>query len=144
MGRNLATNKFLTLEGVPELRAKVELILSKTVGQSIKRVYMGAALVLRDEARDLAPVGPDRLVKGRLIRGGAVKRSIFAAYGDAGKDNVLVGVNYKIAPHAWLVEFGTSKWRGKPYMRPAIRAVRAKAANIIADGFRKLLEEAAR
>jgi HK97 gp10 family phage protein len=139
MPRRVLTKKGKAVrwEGIPELQSKVDAILAKTgyrqgqkIGNEIKRVLMGGALVLRDEARDLVPV-----------KTGTLKSAIFAAYGDERKSDVLVGVNYKIAPHAHLVEYGTSHSAAHPFMRPAITATRAKIANVVAEGFRKIIQD---
>lgn len=131
--------KAFRLEGLPELQANVDKILKavggrkgQAVGEEIKHILMGAALVIRDEAKDLVPV-----------RTGLLKSAIFAAYGDPRKPDVLIGVNYKIAPHAHLVEYGArdGEMPPQPYMRPAVQATRAKAANIIAEGVRRLIEK---
>jgi hypothetical protein len=55
-------------------------------------------------------------VTGRLSRGvqaGAYRGNIPAAF---------VRVDYKIAPHAIIVEWGTSKMAARPYFRPGIAA----------------------
>jgi len=140
MARSVVTKKgkAVQIEGLLELQERVADILDRTTGKAIKRVYMGAALVLRDEARDLAPE-LKKPKKGRVP--GLLKSAIRAAYGDPTKPNVLVFVDYRIAPHAHLVEFGTVKMQAQPYMRPALAAARSKCVNIIADGFRELIEE---
>jgi HK97 gp10 family phage protein len=137
MPRNVLTKrgKAVRWEGIPELTARVNKILTrfdvnKGTADGLKRALMGGALVLRDEARDLVPV-----------KTGKLKSAIFAAYGDDRKPNVLVGVNYNIAPHAHLVEYGTSHSAAHPYMRPAITATRSKIANIVADGLKKVLQD---
>lgn len=141
MARRILTakGKAVRLEGIPELAANVNKLLAtvggskgRAVGQEVKHVLMGGALVVRDEARDLVPV-----------RTGKLKSAIFADYGDPKKPDVLVGVNYRIAPHAHLVEYGArgGQMPPQPYMRPAITATRSKVANIVAEGFRKIVED---
>jgi HK97 gp10 family phage protein len=153
------------IEGLPELQAKITKILDRTTGKQVKRVWMDAALVLRDAARGMAPV-LKKPHKGHVA--GLLKSAIFAAYGDPAKPNVLVGVNYRIAPYARLVEYGGSKkskgprmtgdikgrptgnrvqstgyMTAQPFMRPALTATRSKCVAIIAEGYQKLIEEAA-
>lgn len=141
MARNVLTGKgkAVRLEGIPEIAANVNKLLKtvggdkgRKVGDEVKRVLMGGALVVRDEARDLVPV-----------RTGKLKSAIFAAYGDEKQPNVIVGVNYRIAPHAHLVEFGArgGEMPPQPYMRPAVTATRSKVANIVAEGFKKIVDE---
>ena len=166
MARSVVTpkGKAARIEGLPELQAKIAKILDRTTGKDLKRVWMNAALVLRDEARDMAPV-LKKPHKGHVA--GLLRSAIFAAYGDPAKPNVLVGVNYRIAPYAHLVEFGGKEGKGprmtgdikgrktgnrvqstgympaQPFMRPALTATRSKCVAIIAEGYQKLIEEAA-
>lgn len=142
MARSLATpkNKLVVAEGLGELQAKISRVIDRTGGKEAKRIWMGGALVLRDEARDLAPV-LQKPKKGRVA--GLLRSAIYAAYGDPTKPNVIVGVNYKIAPHAHFVEYGTKRGMpAQPFMRPALAATRAKVISIIAEGYRKLIDEA--
>lgn len=141
MARNVLTKKGKAVrwEGIPEITKNVNNLLAELghkeghkVGDKVKRALMHGALVVRDEAKDLVPV-----------RTGTLKSAIFAAYGDNRKPDVLVGVNYKIAPHAHLVEYGArgGEMPPQPYMRPAITATRSKVANVVADGLKQIIEE---
>lgn len=149
MARRIVTPKGrqVRIEGLAELREKAAVIISRAVGKDVKKIWMQAALELRDAAREYAPVaaGPiTHYAKGQppqTIMPGALKAAIFAAYGKDSAPDVLVGVNYKIAPHAHWLEFGNSRIPPQPYMRPAISLMRARAVQIIADGYRTLLIE---
>jgi HK97 gp10 family phage protein len=101
-----------------------------------KRIYLRAAAVLVREAKRLAPYDPGRK-KGTHLRD-----AIFLGPGDPQRPDVLAGVNRKKAPHAHLVEFGTVKWRGKPYWRPALAATKEQIQKIIAEGLLGLMEKA--
>lgn len=63
----------------------------------------GVGLAIQNKARQLCPVDTGRL-----------RSSIFMRKGE---DFVEIGTNVHYAPH---VEFGTSRMRAKPYLRPAI------------------------
>ena len=126
---NVARDVF-KLEGVDEVKENIANILDRTTGEKIKKVYMRAAMIAVREARSLVPV-----------RTGKLRDAIFADYGDPAKPNVLVGVNYKKAPHAHLVEFGTVKTSAHPYFRPAITATRGPMAATIIEGFKEILDE---
>lgn len=151
MPRRVVTSKgkAVRLEGLAELQEKLAASLNRSNAKEIKHIHMGAALVLRDEARDLAPVIKDASKNKKAISG-RLKQAIFAAYGKPESPYVLVGVNYTMAGYAWWCEFGTGTraWKSgkntgtmtaQPYMRPALTAVRAKCVSIIAEGYRKLL-----
>lgn len=116
----------------------------RAIGRELKRVFMGAALVLRDEARDLAPIIKSNPKNPKPWQApGTLKSAIFASYGKDTDPNVLVGVNYKRAPQAHWIEFGTSDTPPQPYMRPALTATRPKCVAIIAEGFQGVIEKAA-
>jgi HK97 gp10 family phage protein len=138
MARRIITpkGKSVRLEGLPELQAKISAIIDRSTGREVKKIHMGGALVLRDEARDLAPI-LQKPKKGRVA--GLLRSAIFAAYGKESTPDVLVGVNYRIAPHAHWLEFGNVRIPAQPYMRPAITATRSKIVAVIAEGYRKLL-----
>lgn len=161
IGATVLTRKLLEVEGIPELEDRVNRYLAgvtrdpATIKEIKSKAFMPAALTIRDEIRDLAP-------KGKTLN---LVNSIFAAYGKPGKSDVLVGVNYRRAPHAHLVEFGTDGRRSpkkkkflrftidghviyaksvapmprQPFFRPGVVAARPLAARMIADGLRAVL-----
>jgi HK97 gp10 family phage protein len=100
--------------------------------EQIKDVLMKPALVLRDEARDLAPEGKTGKLKAsiRVTKGPPDKRGVLV-YVDRSKDG---------APYARYVEKGTSQMPAKPFFRPAIQAVRPLVANMIAEDLKPVIE----
>lgn len=149
MARSVITPKGrqVRIEGLAELQNNIANLMSRATGTEVKKIWMQAALDLRDAARDYAPIAKEDIVhyeKGqpkRIIKPGALRAAIFAAYGEKDKPNVLVGVNYRIAPHAHWIEFGNSRIPPQPYMRPALSLMRSSAVSTIAEGYRKLLIE---
>lgn len=147
MPRRLITSRGrqVQIEGLAELQENIAELMSRATGKEVKKIWMQAALELRDAAIDYAPMAAGPIThyeKGqppRTIMPGALRAAIFAAYGDPTKPNVLVGVNYKIAPHAHWLEFGNSRIPAQPYMRPALSSTRSRCVSIIADGYRTLL-----
>jgi len=134
VGRVLTTRQSEWV-GIPEMLKRIDRI-SKRMATGVKETYTRAAMVVRDEARDLVPV-----------RTGRLSRAIFATPGDPTKSNSLVGVNRNAqrggAPYANIIEYGSSTRDAHPFMRPAIRAARPLAAKIIAEGLQKAIEEEA-
>lgn len=133
---NAAARRAFRITGIKEVQAQLSKLVQAAGGQAagadIKEVNLKAALELRNEARNNAPV-----VTGNL------RRAIFAARGDTNKPSALVGVNYKIAGYAHLVEFGHAgpKPAGpRPYMRPAVASTRDRIRKIIADGFGEIVQ----
>jgi HK97 gp10 family phage protein len=149
MARRVVTSRGaqVQFEGLPELQAKMAELMSRATGKEVKKIWMQAALVLRDAARDYAPIAPGPVThyeKGqppRIIQPGALQAAIFAAYGKEDAPDVLVGVNDKQAPHAHWLEFGNARIPAQPYMRPALVLMRSTCVQIIADGYRRLLFE---
>lgn len=117
------------VQGVEEIKAAIAAKLDKFVGGAAKNVFMRAALIAVAEIKDLAPV-----------KSGKLKSAIFAAPGDPKKPNVLVGVDYKKAPHAHLAEFKNHGGHHS-YFRAGITATRAPMAATIAQGLRDLAEQ---
>ncbi len=129
---NRTAQKALRFEGMDEILQNLSNVIDKTTGKAVKEVYLKAGLRLRDQARSRVPV-----------KTGALKEAIFAARGDENKPNVLVGVNYKKAPHAHLIEYGTVRAPAHPYLRPAVSASADEMRRIIESGLRRIIEDAA-
>lgn len=125
--------KFTKVEGLAEFADAVEKLKGKVSGEDVRKVLMRGAFVIRDEAKARVPVDTGKL-----------KESIIATYGKKDPDdlNVLVGVKYGKggAPHAHLVEFGTSKMPPRPFFRPAVSSKKTEAGEKIAEGLKKLIE----
>lgn len=128
--------KAMKLEGVPELVKTVKAIASTLSGETaaafgerLKDIAMKPALVIRDEARDLAPVVT-----------GALKASIYAAP-IKDKPGAVVGT-HRVYYAAW-VEYGTALTSAHPYLRPAVLATRPLFANMMAGDLEKLIADVA-
>lgn len=152
MPRRLITSRGrqVTIEGLDKLQENIAELMSRATGKEVKKIWMQAALELRDTAIDYAPIAKETIVhyvngEKREIEPGALKAAIFAAYGTPTEPNVLVGVHYQPgkglpgAPHAHWIEFGNSRIPAQPYMRPALSVSRSACVAIIADGYRTLL-----
>lgn len=85
---------------------------------------------------------------------GSLSRAIKAKHGKGGGSAIVI-VDYKIAPHSHLVEFGSGpryqrsgKYVGqmsaRPFFRPAVDENKARAARIIAKGVETAIEKAAK
>lgn len=119
------------LEGLPELLANIKAVLDKTEAAQLKDVFLDGARVLLNEFRADAPV-----VTGRFRDAG------FIAKGDPEKSDALFIVDLKKAPHAHMVEYGSSKHAPHHTIRNAVTSSRPLIARVIADGFRAALEAA--
>jgi HK97 gp10 family phage protein len=121
------------IEGLENITNRLAGVIDQVTGKQAKEVYLKAGLSIRDSARVRAPK-----------RTGKLRESIFAARGDMNKPNAVVGVNYRIAPHAHLVEYGTVRSRPRPFLRPAIAASASQVRQIIESGLRRIVEDATR
>ena len=97
-----------------------------TVGELGFSAGIGADIIAK-EARTNAPVKTGNLKRGIVSK--INKRT--AAFSDKG--SAYVGANYKIAPHAHLVEFGArgGEMPAHPFMRPAIETKKHEAGQAI-------------
>lgn len=127
----------VTIEGDEELIRKMRNLGDAVKGSQPERLYLRAAKVIRDDAKERAPVGPT----------GNLRRGIVAKVLDRMGRKVapaMVGINFRIAPHAHLLEFGTVKMSPRAFFRPAVRAQEQRVKDILRKGFKKIIEKAAR
>lgn len=149
IGTKVLTKKVITFEGIPEIVANANRLMRATgyqgadVAKELKQAFMVGAMIVRDEIRDLVPV-----------RTGLLKESVFAAYGDSKKADVLVGVNSRKAiktsrktgktrNYAGIVEFGNARQPPHPYARPGIQAARPTAARVMKEALVSAVEKLA-
>jgi len=144
----ILTGKVLKFEGIPEIVGNANRLMREcgyqggSVARELKQAFMVGALIVRDEIRDLVPV-----------RTGLLKSSVFAAYGDDHKSDVIVGVSSKraiktsksgkTASYAGVVEFGNAHQPPHPYMRPGIAAARPTAARVMKEALVVAVEKLA-
>lgn len=138
-----AARKGFAIEGLKEIQDRLSKILNETTGREAKRVYLGGGIILRDQVRRNAPYDPKRK------KGVHLRDAIFAAAGPEDIPNVLVGVRIGRryqggAPHAWLVEYGSSRSRAQPYFRPALTQTGPKIGRTIKDGLLEIIAKHAR
>lgn len=128
--------KALAFKGMDEFQEKLAKIVDAATGREIKDVLMRPAILIRDDAK--------RRVK---VKTGNLRKGIFASRGDENRPSVLVGVNFKTAPHAHLVEFGHGGPHPAPphpFMRPAIDANSSRAIEMMKAGFTEIIEKHAK
>lgn len=98
-----------------------------TVGEKMYSAGVAADIIAKD-AKRRAPQGPT----GNLKRG-IVARQDKVTSMSINKGVAYVGVDYNIAPHAHLVEYGArgGEMPAKPFMRPAIEAKKGEAVTAL-------------
>jgi len=124
------------IEGGEELAKKLEGLTGTPYTQRVVDAINEWAVMLRDRARQKAPLGPT----------GNLRRSIFAdrrrPFHDKWQPSALAGVNASIAPHAHLVEFGTVKMSARPFFRPAAEETAAAGQALVRRALEASIKEA--
>ena len=131
---NTLAGRSFKFEGMAELQEQLGKIIDGVTGEEMKQVFLSQAIVLRDEAKRIAPLGET----------GNLRRGIFASRGDENKPNAIVGVDYRVAPHSHLVEFGHAGPHPAPphpFMRPAILNKTEAVRKGMADGLGAIIKK---
>jgi len=125
----------ITIQGMEQLGDKIDKLVRAADAQKNESIVLKSAETIRDRIRDKAPVG----LTGNLKRSPVAK--LMARHGD-GPAIAIAGIDRKIAPHAYLVEFGTSHSSAHPFFRPAIDECKSGIMNRIKDEVKKEIEGA--
>jgi HK97 gp10 family phage protein len=143
----------IEITGTAELIKQIDDMSKSVDPEKVEPVLMDAGKIVYDEIEPRVPIGPTGHLHKALIIKKLTRR---------GRDipaPVLVGMDRKKAPHAWLVEFGSpgryakkGKHPGKysgpmpanPFMRTGWDASKDRAYYFIRDGIRRILEAGAK
>ena len=125
----------IDVQGIEELEAQLKEMIRQFDKEEVDPILIDGGKVLAAAVKSKAPRGPT----GNLKKGIVAKQ--LNRIGDNPK-TAFVGINYRRAPHAHLVEFGTSHSRPHPFFRPAVDANWDKVINDIVDKLRSLAEKA--
>ena len=131
------------IEGIDELNNQLENLAKSLDAEAVEPILLDGATIIADDARQRAPLGPT----GNLKRGVVVKtlqrrQSSFGAKPEPAPS--IAAIDYRIAPHAHLVERGTSKMGAKPFFRPAVDSNSFRVYQHVMDGLIKIIEGAAK
>jgi HK97 gp10 family phage protein len=120
------------LEGADKLTAQLKW-LSQSVGGQIQANLDPAKELVENAIRTEAPQGPTGNLKRSVKSGGYKKR--------AGKPYaVFVTVDRKVAPHAHLVEFGSSRGQAaNPFFARGVAKSKGRAGLLIAEAVQKAI-----
>ena len=131
-------DKKVELIGMAELERNLKKLGASIYTKEAKAVYTQAGHVIRKWARYFAPYDKTRK-KGTHLRD-----AILVSPGPMVFPNVLVTVRYRRpgAPHAHLIEFGTSRAAPHPYMRPAAATGAQEVADVIRKGLLPVIVDA--
>ena len=129
----------ITLEGLPELEKKFGKLIAIIDKNETEQELLKSAEMLRDDIKRRAPLGPT----GNLRRGIVAKlfrRKIIR------NPAAFVAVDYSIAPHAHLVEYGHGGPHpapAHPFFRPALDALTNKIITKIEQGIWRIINKEA-
>lgn len=117
------------IKGLENLQKELNRLKLAFDAEKIKKSAKGPAELLRDSVKRRAPIGAT----------GNLKRSIKAK-----ELNYvwIAAVDQKIAPHAHLLEFGTSKMSAHPFFRTGIQAGSSQAVKEFHSNLEKLVDKA--
>lgn len=126
----MAKNSILGLRGLDKALRALE---PKLARQQLGNAVAAGARVVRDEAKARVP-----------IETGLLKESIVVRRPRGTLGQAVVGFLSPVSRRAHLTEFGTSRSRAKPFMRPALDTKADAAIRKIADTLRRGLDRLAR
>ena len=138
-----------TIKNVKSLQGDLSLQGARDVARNVKGVYMRGAIQIRDAERSFAPYNEERPANKK---GTHLRDAIVAAYGREDKPNVIVTVDRRKAPHAWLLEHGTAIRHNKKganrgrvtgyfYARKGLAFARNTATQTIKSGLEDIVNQ---
>lgn len=139
--RAVGNKAFWKLEGVQSVELAARETITYTQGLAIKKVYVKAAVIVRDAVVRAAPYRPRTRTVALSRRKWPHTREVVVIGGARNPNyaNVLVMIDIKKTPQAYWYEFGTVKQAPRPFFRPAIRAVRSQVKAILSAGIEEAL-----
>ena len=123
---------FVTLENQDIVSKSLAKLAEAIDEKATLDVMQTAANNLAENVRTAAPLGPT----GNLKKGIVAKVFKEQRKGDPSS---FVGIDYGIAPHAHLVEFGTVKAAPHPFFRHTIDTSKESVRRDISDGLKKVI-----
>lgn len=124
----------VTIEGIPELERKLR-EAAKAVGpEKVQDLTFEAMQMMTDRVQ--SNVNSINAVTGRLRRSPVTRKM--------SGSTAISAIDRRIAPHAGLVEFGTSRMAAQPYFRTAWDSMRDTVKKHVENGLKKLIEGATR
>jgi HK97 gp10 family phage protein len=125
------------LEGMDELDAKLQELIASVKPEVVEPFLLEGARTIRDAAKANSPPP----VTGNLRR--SIKAKTLKQIG-IGPRSALAGIDYRIAPHAHLLEYGTVKMAARPFFRKAWDANKTAVKEKIIDKLKAVIEAVAR
>jgi len=122
------------IEGIPELNRKLE-EAAKVVGhEKVQDLTYEAMQMMTDRVQ--SNVNSINAVTGNLRRSPVTRKM--------SGSTAISAIDRKIAPHAAIVEQGTSRMAAQPFFRPAVDAMWGSVKKHVENGLKRLIEGATR
>jgi HK97 gp10 family phage protein len=125
------------LEGTLELSKQLRELAKAGDPEKVEPILMKGAKKLAGAIKERAPEGPT----GNLKR--SIKAKKLKPYGNEPAP-AIAAVDRKIAPHAYLVENGTSRAPAHPFFRTAVDATLPEVEREVVADLTNLVEKAVR
>ncbi len=103
----------------------------------LENLLHSATKVIARQAKANAPLGPT----GNLKRGIVGKKYKTKRRHEPA---AFTGIDYRISPHAHLVEYGTKYMSARPFFKPAVEATKGQVERMIKQGILNLITRASK
>ena len=137
------------LEGLAELNKKITQLIKNIDKEEVSKIISPPAEMLKNDIQARAPISKKPHYKRgtrKLVPPGNLKRSVVVKnYTDYPMAVSLVGIDARIAPHFYLVEYGHAGPHPAPphpFFRPAWDANKAQIEQEIIGGLIDTIEKA--
>ncbi|KQQ89925.1 hypothetical protein ASF77_23390 [Massilia sp. Leaf139] len=132
----------MNVEGFKELAENLKKLGPRLAKNGLRAATSAGAALIRNEARNLAPVDTGEMKRDiqikreREVRGGELVTASYSVYTRGGKKSRLSGKARNVDKDSFywkFVEFGTAKMPAQPFMRPAFDAKKVAAVEAIGE-----------
>jgi HK97 gp10 family phage protein len=127
----------IKIEGVKELKLALDKLGEEIKDKLQPALHKGAEIVAQKATSNIERNTEPKT--GRLSRSMVVKDM---PYKDSMPLISIAAVDRKIAPHAHLIEFGTTKMSARPFLRPALQSSQKEVEELIENTIEEVVNKA--
>lgn len=127
----------IKIEGVEEVRLAIDKLGEEIKDKLQPALHKGAEIVAQKATSNIERNTEPKT--GRLSRSMVVKDM---PYKDSMPLISIAAVDRKIAPHAHLIEFGTTKMSARPFLRPALQSSQKEVEELIENTIEEVVNKA--
>lgn len=133
------------IEGLEDLDRQLISLIKSMDPDIVEPILLAGAKTIAKAAKTAAPLGPTGNLRKSIYAKTLVRRGgtgdIFG-FGEGQAAPGFAGVNYRKAPHAHLVEFGTRKMSARPFLRPTWDTNKEPVKRQIIDDLKSVIDKA--